>query len=149
MDFANTVYAKNFFEHQLPQLIKALNRIADNQEAQRPKISTHSSGTVFVCYEENSTALYSEAGNVNKMFATSDIELAREWARKSFENAASDGYLPLSEQDYDDLMSNIGENYASVWVYRQGKDSARENYGICVDAYSLDKSGELLNQLFS
>lgn len=32
MDFANTVYARNLFEHQLPQMIKSLNRVADNLE---------------------------------------------------------------------------------------------------------------------
>ena len=29
-----TVYGKNFFEHQLPSLIKAINRLADAVEKQ-------------------------------------------------------------------------------------------------------------------
>lgn len=30
-----TVYGKNFFEHQLPSLIKAINRVADALENQQ------------------------------------------------------------------------------------------------------------------
>ncbi len=33
MEFAQTAYARNFFEHQLPELIRAQNCIADNLEA--------------------------------------------------------------------------------------------------------------------
>ena len=157
MDFANTVYAKNLFEHQLPQLIKSLNRVADNLEkaegtTKSPSASPLSSEpaeTVFICYEENSVALYPDAGNVNKMFATSDIELAREWATRSIENAKANGYRPYSEEDYSDLTDHIGEEFASVWVYRDGNTNSRENYGICVDAYSLTQGRERLDQLFA
>ena len=157
MDFANTVYAKNLFEHQLPQLIKSLNRVADNLEkaegtTKSPSaypLSSEPAETVFICYEENSVALYPDAGNVNRMFATSDIELAREWATRSIENAKANGYRPYSEEDYSDLTDHIGEEFASVWVYRDGNTNSRENYGICVDAYSLTQGRERLDQLFA
>lgn len=117
MDFANTVYARNLFEHQLPQLIKSLNRVADNLEKAEGTIKSPSASPlssepaekVFICYEENSVALYPDAGNVNRMFATSDIELAREWANRSIENAKTNGYRPYSEEDYSDLTDHIGE----------------------------------------
>ena len=104
---------------------------------------------VFICYEENSVALYSEAGNVNRMFATMDIDLAKEWAQRSIENAKANGYRSYSEQDYKDLMEHIGEEFASVWVYRNGDTGAKENYGICVDTYILAQSRERLDQLFA
>ena len=157
MDFANTVYAKNLFEHQLPQLIKVLGRVADGLEKSgnpaatqaAPLLSLKPGETVFICYEENSVALYPDAGNVNRMFATSDIELAREWATRSIENAKANGYRPYSEEDYSDLTDHIGEEFASVWVYRDGNTDAKENYGICVDTYILAQSRERLDQLFA
>lgn len=145
------------FEHQLPQLIKTLNRVADNLEKAEGTVkdtsavllSSGSAEQVFICYEENSVALYSEAGNVNRMFATTDIYLAKEWAKRSIENAKANGYRFFSEQDYKDLMEHIGEEFASVWVYRNGDTGAKENYGICVDTYILAQSRERLDQLFA
>ena len=157
MDFANTVYAKDLFEHQLPKLIKSLDRVADGLEkagspTRAMPASTIRSGTVdtvYVCYEENSVALYPDAGNVNRMFATTDIELAKEWAKRSIENARTNDYLPYADEDYVEFMAGIGQEFASVWVYRGGNDEASENYGICVDAYSLGESKEKLDQLFA
>lgn len=148
MDFANTVYAKNLFEHQLPQLIKSLDRVADNLEkvggtvkdTSAALMSSGSAEQVFICYEENSVALYSEAGNVNRMFATTDIDLAKEWAKRSIENAKANGYRSYSEQDHKDLMEHIGDDFASVWVYRNGDTGSKENYGICVDTYIFAQS---------
>lgn len=157
MDFANTVYARNLFEHQLPQLIKSLNRVADNLEKAEGTIkffsaSPLSSGpaeNVFICYEENSVALYPDAGNFNRMFATTDAELAKEWATRSIENAKANGYRPYSEEDYSELMDHIGEEFASVWVYRDGNTGSKENYVICVDTYILAQSRERLDQFFA
>lgn len=159
MDFINTKYAKNFFEGQLPELIRVLNRIADNLEAvlqEKSKTFSNenvaeidSSSMIYVCYEENSIALYSEAGNINKLFVTSDKALAREWARRSYELADASGYHPIDEADYAELMDHIGENYASMWVYLGGKENNRENYGICVDCFDLSICDETLKRLFS
>lgn len=159
MDFINTKYAKIFFERQLPGLIRALNRIADNQEMalqEKGKAFSNanvaeadSASKIYVCYEENSVALYSEVGNINKLFVTSDKTLAREWARRSYELADASGYHPIDEADYAELMDHIGENYASMWVYLGGKENNRENYGICVDCFDLSISDETFKRLFS
>ena len=94
MEFHDTMYGKRFFENQLPSLIRALNRIADNQEAglsaksMDPSSSSNaapdSTSKIYVCYEENSVALYSEAGNISKLFVTSDESLAKQWAKRSY-----------------------------------------------------------------
>lgn len=115
MEFHETMYGKRFFENQLPSLIRALNRIADNQESalsEKSTVSTRRSNTVanpgskiYVCYEENSVALYSEAGNINKLFVTSDEALAKEWVKRSYEMAAGSGYHPIEEADYRQLHS--------------------------------------------
>lgn len=159
MEFHDTMYGKRFFENQLPSLIRALNRIADNQEAglsaksMEPSSSSNaapdSTSKIYVCYEENSVALYSEAGNISKLFVTSDETLARQWAKRSYELAAGTGYHPIDEADYAELMDHIGDNYASMWVYLGRRENTRENYGICVDCFDLSQSKETLERLFS
>ena len=158
MEFHDTMYGKSFFENQLPSLIRALNRIADNQEtalsgrntvpSSTNSTVTESESRIYVCYEENSVALYSEAGNINKMFVTSDEGMAREWAKRSYERAADSGYHPIDESDYAELMDHIGDTYASMWVYLGRRESARENYGICVDCFDISQSNENLEHLF-
>lgn len=159
MEFHDTMYGKRFFENQLPSLIRALNRIADNQESglsgksmgqsSRSNVVTDSTSKIYVCYEENSIALYSEAGNISKLFVTSDEALAKEWAKRSYEMAAGSGYHPIEEADYAELMDHIGDTYASMWVYLGRRENSRENYGICVDCFDLSKSEETLERLFS
>ncbi len=158
MEFHETGYGKRFFENQLPSLIRTLNRIADNQEAglsaksmessSRSSAAPDSTSKIYVCYEENSVALYSEAGNISKLFVTSDEALAREWAKRSYSLAASSGYHPIDEADYAELMDHIGDNYASMWVYLGRRENGRENYGICVDCFDLSRSAEMLHSLF-
>lgn len=158
MEFHNTMYGKRFFDNQLPSLIRALNRIADNQEAglaekrmeasSKSNVGTDSASKIYVCYEENSVALYSKAGNISKLFVTSEEALAKDWAKRSYEMAAGSGYHPIDEADYAELMDHIGETYASMWVYLGRRENTRENYGICVDCFDLSKSEEMLQSLF-
>ncbi len=160
MDFADSVYARDFFQGQLPDLIRTLKRIADNQEKMMPsqpqdiapaKVeNTAVQGeTVYVCYEENSTYLYSDAGNINHMFVTLDMEQARRWAAHAFKHAEENKYLPIDKAEKDQFLAELGiEQYASVWVYLGRKEDARENYGICVDCFDLSKGADYLGSLF-
>ena len=149
---------KNFFESQLPSIVRNLQRIADCQEmttGKKPKEKTvapsaDAPSVVFVCYEENSVSLYTEAGNINHLFVTADVELAKEWAERAFSEAEKNGFHPIEKTDKDLLFDNIGiDPYASVWVYKERKENARDNYGICVDFFELGNSKELLNSMFS
>ena len=68
------------------------------------------------------------------------------------ENTAADALRGLAT-DLDEMkqfISEIGlEQYASVWVYRNQDENAKENYGICVDCFELSKSAELLTSVFA
>ena len=82
MDFASSGYAKDFFQSQVPQIIRSLKSIADSQqklvELQMQQNSTvdkpidkptvpaevTAEGTIYVCYEENTAALYADAGTL-------------------------------------------------------------------------------------
>lgn len=63
-------------------------------------------------------------------------------------NAEEHGYRPIEDQDCSDFMAHIGEEFASVWVYLGKRENARENYGICVDAFSLSQSKDWLEHCF-
>ena len=153
---------KNFFESQLPSIVRNLQRIADCQEMTVGKPRRVESeydpfaegldypSGVYVCYEENSASLYSEAGNINHLFVTEDISLAREWAEKSFVEAKKNGFLPIEDSDKEEFFDTIGSDpYDTLWVYRGKNNNGRDNYGICVNFFDPAKSKELLNSMFS
>lgn len=167
MDFASSGYAKDFFQSQIPQIIRSLKSIADSQQklvelqmqqnsnVDKPiddstvstKVSTE--GTIYVCYEENSAALYADAGNINHMFVTMDVNQMREWVSRSLQYAENEKYYPINEWEKEQFLSEIGvERTTSVWVYLGCREDARENYGICVDRFDLSKSSDLLNSTF-
>lgn len=162
MDFADSGYARDFFQGQIPQMIRALKQIADGQEklielqmqgtkseAKQALAETKSAGVIFVCYEENSTALYNDAGNINHMFVTDDITQAKEWAKRSLTNAKANNYLPINDDEAKQFLSDIGrEQYNSVWVYRKQNENAKENYGICVDRFDMSRNTETMNSIF-
>lgn len=132
MDFVDSVYARDFFQQQVPTIINTLKRIADNQEKMigdqvntakvelpkkvKPEQAFKTEvGKVYVCYEENSTALYADAGNLNHMFVTADVEQARKWATQSIESARAGKYLPIDEEEQKQFFADIGvERSASV-----------------------------------
>lgn len=163
MDFANSGYARDYFQSQVPQIIRSLKSIAASQEklvelqmqgvANGATITTpkaEASGMIYVCYEENSAALYAEAGNINHMFVTTDISQMREWVSKSLQYAENGKYYPIDESEKKDFLSDIGvQRSASVWVYLGCREDARENYGICVDSFDLSKAEEVLESIFA
>lgn len=163
MDFASSGYARDFFQGQVPQIIRSLKSIAESQEKlielqmqnttvdkpiEKPTVATK--GTIYVCYEENSTALYTEAGNINHMFVTTDEKQMREWVSRSLQYAEKGNYNPIDEAEREQFLSEAGvERTASVWVYFGRKEDAKENYGICVDCFELSKSAEMLTSVFA
>lgn len=168
MDFASSGYAKDFFQSQVPQIIRSLKSIADSQQKlvelqmqqnsnvdkslDNPTVPTENTaeGIIYVCYEENSAALYADAGNINHMFVTTDECQMREWVTKSLQYAENGKYYPINEWEKEQFLSEIGvERTTSVWVYLGCREDARENYGICVDCFDLSKSAELLKSVFS
>lgn len=166
MDFASSGYAKDFFQSQVPQIIRSLKSIADSQQKlvelqmqqnssvdkllDNPTVPAEvtAEGTIYVCYEENSAALYADAGNINHMFVTTDVNQMREWVSKSLQYAENGKYYPINEWEKEQFLSEIGvERTTSVWVYFGCREDARENYGICVDRFDLSKSSDLLSSI--
>ena len=163
MDFVSSGYARDFFQGQVPQIIRSLKSIAASQEklvelqmqqnssAANPveKPAVFAEGTIYVCYEENSVALYADAGNINHMFVTADENQMREWVSKSLQYAENGKYYPIDESEKEQFFSEIGvEHFSSLWVYLNRKEDARENYGICVDVFNVSNSDQHLKELF-
>lgn len=163
MDFASSGYARDFFQGQVPQIIRSLKSIADSQQKlvelqmqSATGVSTAVStgvpniSVVYVCYEENCAALFDEAGAINHMYVTVDADQVLSWAKRSLANAEENNYLPVDEGELKQFLDGAGkEQYASVWVYRNQDEFAKESYGICVDRFDLTKSDDLLNSMFA
>lgn len=148
-------YGKDFFENKVPEVITELHRIADALEkggvtpavADVVKSNASKKGflpeCIFVCYEENSVELYNDAGNVSNMYVTTDPAQAKKWAELSLENAAANSFYPVDDDETENMFNTIGtEDYACTWVYKNKNESARENYGICVNMYPFYKQPE-------
>lgn len=151
MDFASSGYARDFFQGQVPQIIRSLKSIADGQqklvELQMQQNSSvdkpvdgptlpaevATEGTIYVCYEENSAALYADAGNINHMFVTAEVAQALDWAKRSLSNAEANNYLPITDDEMKQFVSEIGrEHYTSVWVYRNQDENAKKRITVSV-----------------
>jgi len=163
MDFASSGYARDFFQGQVPQIIRSLKSIADSQQklvelqmqgttGASTAVSTDAPNisVVYVCYEENCADLFDEAGAVNHMFVTVDADQVLSWAQRSLSKAEENNYLPVDEGELKQFLDGAGkEQYASVWVYRNQDEFAKESYGICVDRFDLAKSDDLLSSMFA
>ena len=100
MDFASTQYARDFFQGQVPTIIRTLKQIAANQETQielqqQVLQAIKTPQRVFVCREENSTALYNDAGNINHLFVTANLGEAISWAQTALCIAKKATSIPM------------------------------------------------------
>ena len=81
---------------------------------------------------------------------TADAEQAISWAKHSLSRAEENNYLPVDEGELQQFFDDAGkEQFASVWVYRDKNEFAKESYGICVDSFELSKSKDLLSSMFA
>lgn len=154
MSFENTQYARDYFQCQVPTIIRTLKQIAANQEKQielqqQALQAIVMPQKVFVCREENSAALYTDAGNINQLFVTTSPGEAISWAQKALCIAKKSDFHPYTPEDEGDFFAKIADfKGSSVWVYKSKKEDARENYGICIDVVDLTQSCQQLRHLF-
>ncbi len=150
-------YGKEFFESQLPEMIGEMHRIGDalhlplnakNITVRKEPSVTESAGDVgasafFICYEENSPALYNEAGNVEHLFVTKDMEGVLLWLDMAFRNAGKMGFRLIDSDEKNKLYAavEIGGS-ESAWVYRNGDENALDYYAIKVRFQTLSANPE-------
>lgn len=138
--FCENTVVQIFFEKQLPELIEALNRIADKRTgigaeggALEADEKIHRVKTIYLCLEENSPALYPEVENISHMFFTCDREQMKKWLNLSLTQAEKGQYKPLFEEDIKDFETDLEtQKSAKLWMYKNGKENSTYFYGICV-----------------
>jgi len=146
-------YGKEFFERQMPELIGELHRIGDALNAKKiamrkaPSVyeTAGNVGTtaVFICYEENSPALYNEAGNVEHLFITKDMEDVLLWLDMAFRNAGKMGFHLIDRDERNKLYAAVETGSSeSAWVYRNGDENAQDYYAIKVQFQTLSADPE-------
>ncbi len=120
--FHETVRGRNFFEGQLPQLIKSLTRIADNLE--KPSQGINAS-TVYVCYHENSSELSIENPIVQQMCIAYSLDEVKSIMLDWLEDGESNKYVPLNEYDQMEFFSDImlGKDTSLPIYYNQDENS--------------------------
>lgn len=141
MQFHESPFGHRYYNKQLPDLIKALNRLADVNEAtlvhskEKPKVQT-----VYVCYHENSRSIAMDAGGVSDLTVKQSIEEVYKWAKSAVEQAENDGFVPMCECEATDFFSTLLESpKITLPVYKNGNEDAEDHYVITVERFLLGK----------
>lgn len=121
MSFEHTQYARTLFCKQIPDIINALNRIADILEYQS---NDSQKNKIYICFEENSPSLSVECDILSNMYITSSFEKAKEWFDNAYSNAYNNNYKCI----YDDDLSSFYDSFANkkdshITVYREGYEN--------------------------
>lgn len=141
MQFHETGFGNRFFNKQLPELINALNRLADINEAslmqseEKPKEQT-----VYVCYHENSRSIAMDAGGVSDLTVKQSIEEVYKWAKAAVDQAEDDGFVSVCECEATEFFAELLESQKSTLpVYKNGNEDAEDHYVITIERFSLGK----------
>lgn len=141
MQFHETGFGNRFFNKQLPELINAINRLADVNEAtlmhskEKPKVQT-----IYVCYHENSRSIAMDAGGVSDLTVKQSIEEVYKWAKTAVDQAEDDGFVPVCECEATEFFSEVLESQKiTLPVYKNGDEDAEDHYVITVELFSLGK----------
>ena len=131
MNFPETLRGRTFFEGQLPSLIKALTRIADNLERTAPKAAVPTK--VYVCYHENSPELSIDNPVIDEMKVVYSLEGVRKIIINWLDEGKANEYIPLNEfekvQFFDDIMS--GKD-TELLLYHKQDENSRLYYALAV-----------------
>lgn len=141
MQFHDTQFGRLFFNKQLPDLIKAVNRLADVNEASliQSKEKTKEQ-TVYVCYHENSRSIAMDAGGVSDLTVKQSIEEVYKWAKAAVDQAEDDGFVSVCECEVTEFFSNLLESQKSTLpVYKNGNEDAEDHYVITIERFTLGK----------
>ena len=141
-EFHNTEYGKNFFERQLPALIRSITCLADMTEQmvelQKNPPQPH---RMFLCYEENSAELARECGSVNGYLLTESLDKMVVWVLEAIRIAAGNGYYPLDKKEISEGNIIYSMNDFEVAVYKNGDENHACNYTITTKRIKLNDDG--------
>lgn len=144
IEFYNTGYGRVFFENQLPNLIKSLNRVADSLERieenkLKNKSSIHPQSNTYVLYQENSRELQVEGnGAISDMILAKSFHEVKSIVYEWLYTAESNGYLPIHDLDVTEFMEEIIKSNESVlWLYHKGDEDSPLYYSITVKSFGV------------
>lgn len=136
IQFHETEYGRCFFGKQLPDLIKALNRIAEHMEQAAEK--TETPDKICVCYQENSRLLAAENGYISDLTATADTaefqRIIEEWLQSAKDNRYARASTSEKTEFLRDLML---DKDASVTLYGSGDENSEMYYTIYAKSFPM------------
>ncbi len=109
IEFYQTPMGNEFFRKQLPELIKALNRVADSRQMSKelPSFNGEVSNTAFVCYRENSEELQKEMPAVSDMVTECGFAEVQAWVDAQLKKAEEEEYCLLDDYEKLDFISKL------------------------------------------
>lgn len=136
LQFHETVWGKNFFEFQLPSLIKALTRIADNMERTALKVAKPTK--VYICYHENSPELSIENPVIDEMTVADSLDGVKKILSDWIDAGKANEYAPLNDSDKVEFFSDIvsGKDTELLLFHKQDGNS-RLYYALAVKQSDL------------
>ncbi len=131
LQFHETVRGRNFFEGQLPRLIKALEKMADSVGNNASVAATPT--TVYVCYHENSPELSIDNPVVDQMTVAYSLEEVKKIVTGWLEEGKASEYVPLNDFEqvkfFNDIMT--GRDTA-LPLYHKQDEKSRLYYSLTV-----------------
>ena len=129
-----TIYGKNFFEHQLPSLINAINRVADVKQIERnDKQSMEEPVKIYVCYQENSRELSIENPVIDEMTVSYSLNEVQSLISKWMDVGAKSEFTPAFDSAESDFFNKLirGEN-AELLLYNKSDENSPLYYALSV-----------------
>ncbi len=109
MDFFQTQMGNRFFCKQLPDLIAALNRVADSRAvvAEKPTFNGETADVAFVCYRVNSDELQKELPTISDMTTECGFAEVNAWVEEQLKKAEDDEFCLLDDYEKVDFISKL------------------------------------------
>ncbi len=125
MEFYQTPMGYKFFCKQLPELIQALNRVADSRQMDKELHSFNGevANTAFVCYRENSEELQKKMPAVSDMVTECGFAEVQSWVDAQFKKAEEEEYCLLNDYEKVDFISKLLiEQECEMKLYNKGDE---------------------------
>lgn len=140
MEFYQTQMGQRFFCKQLPELIKALNRVADSRQVDdvQPSFNGEVANTAFVCYRENSEELQKEMPAVSDMVTECGFAEVQTWINEQLRKAEEEEYCLLDGYEKVDFIGKLltGQG-CEMTVYNKGDECSPYFYSLIVRVFPI------------
>lgn len=137
LQFHETVYGKNFFEGQLPELIESISKTAD--ALKRVNNILEKRNNIYVCYMENSRDLSTENPVIDEMTVAWSERDVRKQIEKWLMEGKENRYLPAFPDEESEFYKAVRNGEcAELPLYYDGNENSTWNYSLIVRHFPFE-----------